>query len=473
MLLKTGTMMKRFCLALVAFLQTAVLLGHGFSADTLVLLANNAWQDISTVCYRTQKKKIAVASYDATSSYQTTSKTTRGGRSKSNCFIRFGFNERLKDSNQHEVACTPTQEFYNARTHQWIPTYKLKIGEELLCANNTRKTIAYISLIQEPLNIFTIEVKHTHTFFVTQHSLLTHNMIIPVAFSIGMSVPFGASAGGTAGGFFGPVTFVAGLAIGCAVGALVKIVCNNKIPTYSVEAYNTHDFEKHVKQQPQVTTFSEPQVVLSPDYVTTQHSIQHESLSTGDEHIHYDESNQPLFSTTIINPPKEKPGCGDTTQNKPLILVTPADPMPVFQNPGYRPLSDEARKMLSGGCVIIPIPESERESNILFTEEKTAEEVISIINELEKNAKPGEETKGKTKQYIVNGTYDDAVNKFNELTPKNIKPISSNDGKTGFIGNLTDGRTANVRTDSTHGAPTLEIYDPSNGKKLKFRYTPS
>ena len=71
------------------------------------------------------------------------------------------------------------------------------------------------------------------------------------------------------------------------------------------------------------------------------------------------------FSITIQNPPKEKPGCGNTAPQKPLMCVTPADPMPVFQNPGYRPLSDEERKMFSGDCTLIPIPESERENMIL------------------------------------------------------------------------------------------------------------
>lgn len=467
-------MMKHFYISLITLVQTTLLLSHGFSTDTLVLLADNTWQQISTVCYRTQKKKINVAAYDTTSSYQTTSKIVRGGRSKSNCFIRLGFEEKLKNSNRHDVTCTPTQEFYSATTHQWIPAYKLKIGDELVCTNNTTKIVAYISLIKEPLDIFTIEVKHSHTFFVTHHSLLTHNMVIPMAFSLGMSIPFGASAGSAAGGFFGPITFLVGAAVGCAVGALVKIVCNSKMPTYTIDTYNTNDFEQYVKQQPQVATFSEPQVTLSPKYLETQQNT--DVIDEGayaEYNFSDDNKNTPCFSTIIYHLPKAKPGCGDTTPQRPLILITPVEPMPAFQNPGCRSLSDQELKLLSGGCTIIPIPESENVPNILFTKEKTAEEVVSIINELEKNSKPCNETKGKTKQYIVDGTYEDALNQFDELTPKNVKPISSSDGKAGFVGNLADGRTANVRTDSSYGAPTLEIYNPLNEKCLKFRYTHS
>ena len=121
--------MKRFYLSLIAAIHATLLIGHGFRADTLVLLADNTWQEINTVCYRTQKKKIRVASYDTALLWHTPSKTIQSGRSRSNCYIRFGFEEK---QSSHDVTCTPTQEFYSATTCQWIPAYKLKIGDALL-----------------------------------------------------------------------------------------------------------------------------------------------------------------------------------------------------------------------------------------------------------------------------------------------------------------------------------------------------
>ncbi len=141
-----------------------------------------------------------------------------------------------------------------------------------------------------------------------------------------------------------------------------------------MEAYDTNRFEQYIKQQPQIATFSEPQVVLGPDYIATQDSMQPETLSAGDEHTHYDDNNEPLFSTIIVNLPKEQPGCGDTTPQKPLILITPADPMPAFQNPGYRPLSDEERKLFSGGCTLIPIPAQKKEDFIMTMTEEDAQQ---------------------------------------------------------------------------------------------------
>jgi hypothetical protein len=40
----------------------------------------------------------------------------------------------------------------------------------------------------------------------------------------------------------------------------------------------------------------------------------------------------------------------------------------------------------------------------------------------------------------------------------------------GKIGKLPDGRTINVRPDSSSKIPTLEVYDPTTGLKIKFRY---
>lgn len=310
-------MMKRFSIFLIFFLQCASLLAHGFSADTLVLLADNTWQQIGTLCSRVQKKHVSVATYNTTASFQTIASAIHGGYSRTNCYIRFGFDERFKHSqNYNEVVCTPTQEFYSATTLQWIPAYMLQVGDTLLCADNKTKTIAYVSLVKESLRVYTLQIKHTHTFFVTHHSLLTHNMVLPIAFNIGLSVPMGAVSGGTAGSFFGPPTIIVGAAIGCFVGVIAKLVCGGKVPSYTIDAYNIHAFEQYMSQQPEVIS--------------------------------------------------EKSGCGDTASQEPFICMIPAEPISVFQSPGYDSLSDDEREMLfSNGCTLIPIPESEKESAII------------------------------------------------------------------------------------------------------------
>ena len=328
--------MKR-CSLLISLLQYTLLCGHGFSADTLVLLAENGWQQISTVAHRVQKKKIAVASYDTDAAFQTVAPATRGGRSTTNCFIHLGFEGQLKDAHRYaELACTPTQEFYCVSTQQWTSAYLLKIGDKLLCAHNTTKTVASISLIKEPLEIFTIEVKRTHTFFVTQHSILTHNMVLPLAFNLGLSIPFGASAGGSIGSFFGPATIVLGATVGCMVGALVKMVYNDRTPRYTFDAYDPNSFEQHIKQQ-------------STAYIDTE--------------------NEPSLSIIIHNPPQAKPGCGSGTEHVEQNYGTPLMPPPEpAQKPGciYPPVEMP--------IILINVPvEAEHWSNYIVTQDKQSD----------------------------------------------------------------------------------------------------
>ncbi len=345
-------------------------------------------------------------------------------------------------------------------------------------------------MVKKKINIYTVEVEDTHNFFVTPHAVLTHNMVLPIAFSVGLSVPFGAGAAGTVGSFFGPVTFVAGAALGCMAGLLVKLIYDDKVPTYTVDRYNIGTFERHVKQQhatSYVNTLSKPQITCSPTYVpaqpTTTITHTYPTKPAGEYSVLIDETEGSSLSLIIPDPSKSVIACGDTTPQEPLILISPAEPMPAFQCPGYSIVPQEKSYI----CILPPttnvipitigcgggIPEelSCKRTNVLFTKEKSPEEIISIINELEKKSKPGEATNGKTKQFEVNGTYDDAMEKFNELTPQNIKEFPSEDGKKIRVGTLADGRTINVRTNSTHGSPTLEIYNPSNERKLKFRYT--
>lgn len=465
--------MKHFICTLLVFLQSSQLFCHGFSADTLVLLAPDGWQEIGSIVHRAQKNKITLASYDTTSSHQTTSHLTRGGHSTTNCFVRINFEAPPKNAH-HNVICAPTQEFYCATTLQWIPAYMPKIGDELLCAHNVTKKVASISLIKEPLDIFTLEVKHTHTFFVTQHALLTHNMVLPIAFNVGLSIPFGAGTGSAAGGFFGPVTFVVGAAIGCIVGALVKIACENKVPRYTVETYDANRFEQQIKHQPQVLTFREPQVTLSADYNAMYQDTDAWSADTHSEHVMLDDENETSFSITIQNPPKEKPGCGNTTPQKPLIYVTPADPMPVFENPGYNPQPPENKNTHPhGGCGGIPdeLKDLLNGPMILTAEDKADDRVNNILD----GATYIDKSNEGTKIYSKPKGYTDALEDFESMQLNGVKIIKNGDGLTG---SLSDGKQVNVRKTSkgNHKGkdkwPTLEIRS-ADGKrsKIKIRYT--
>lgn len=480
-------MMKHFYFVFLALLQSAFLLSHGFSADTLVLLADGGWQQISTVCYSAQKKKIPVASYDTTSSLQTRASVIRGGRSKANCHIRFafadklrrnnhatareraaagGFDERCKDSQGDAIACTPTQEFYCASKRQWVPAYKLNIGDELLCAHNGTKTVAYLALINEPLDIYTIEVKHTHAFFVTQYSILTHNMVLPLAFNIALSIPFGASAGGAAGSFFGPATLVIGAVAGCLVGAFFKILYDGHIPRYTVDAYNANMFEQEMQQK--VLSY-EPRVVPHVNYVNEQFDGLRASEETCSVAVSNDDANKPLCSITIYNQPKEKLGCipGDVElfenqgcpiiiPEKPTILITPAEPMPFFQNPGCGAIPDELKELLNGPIML------------------TADETKGKIDKALEGATLVDIADCGAKIYTKPQDYNDAVKDFERMNLDKVNTAKNGDV---IVGILPDGKRVNVRKTSKgdhkgkNKWPTLEVRS-ADGKrsKIKIRY---
>ncbi|HMM19100.1 MAG TPA: hemagglutinin repeat-containing protein [Selenomonadales bacterium] len=80
-----------------------------------------------------------------------------------------------------------------------------------------------------------------------------------------------------------------------------------------------------------------------------------------------------------------------------------------------------------------------------------------------KDAEPGRETKGRASQYEKPGGYEKALEDFDSMNLNDVQPIPG-----GKMGKLPDGRTVNVRNNSSDGRPTLEVYD---GKKsIKVRY---
>jgi RHS repeat-associated protein len=80
-------------------------------------------------------------------------------------------------------------------------------------------------------------------------------------------------------------------------------------------------------------------------------------------------------------------------------------------------------------------------------------------------ATPGRETKGRTEQWEKSGGQGEADKDFDNLQPKDVRPIPG-----GRTGTLPDGRSVNVRGNSSDGRPTLEIQDGKNS--VKVRYNP-
>lgn len=100
------------------------------------------------------------------------------------------------------------------------------------------KSILHKTFLAQPLRMYALEIENTHTFFVGKYSILTHNIVLPLAASLGFTIPFGSSATGTLGSFFGPVGMIGGFVIGGLVSVAFKVLYENRIHRYKTQTYD-------------------------------------------------------------------------------------------------------------------------------------------------------------------------------------------------------------------------------------------
>jgi hypothetical protein len=252
---------SRIVLVLLSFLvvtDNSSLHTHGFSADTL-LWASGDWKSIQEVCEELTKQSTTYAtpSYDITQGWNIPpalfQKRVKNGwvplksaaRSVTNCSICITL-----DSQRPEIIkCTPTQEFYVSSAHAWKAALDLEPGDELLTINGYRQTIVDVSLVQSSLEVYSISVGHPHTYFVSVHQVLTHNMALP-ALTLTASIPWdmALTAAGHLAVELGPLTcgisiaLAAGTGIGYAIYQWTK--GSTEIPTYklSFDAAKIHTY---------------------------------------------------------------------------------------------------------------------------------------------------------------------------------------------------------------------------------------
>lgn len=242
---------KNLLIIIFAFISInhTISFGHGFGQYTIVHIADGSREEIGMLCRRSLHKTIAVASYNTDSSTPTTNFISSCGHSTTSWFVQFCLEgSSLNQVGSDKIICTPTQEFYVPSTQNWVQAYQLQVGDELLCKHGTKKVSA-CEYVQERLEIYTLEIQDTHTFFVGYHGVLTHNMVLPAALGLGFSVPFGSIAGSTAGAFFGPVTIAMGAVVGALIGAFVSTTMNDTVPAYNFEIGNTEYIDNFIRQR--------------------------------------------------------------------------------------------------------------------------------------------------------------------------------------------------------------------------------
>lgn len=208
-------------------ISIGLLQGHGIEKSTLVETTKGS-QSIEVI-----KPRKKIISYETKRKQKVKTSVRTTGRSVSNCYIRIRCNT-LGVSEYEEILCTPIQEFYRLNDDVWIPGIQLSAGDMLKSNTHEFVTITQIELVHEPLEVYALEVRKYHNFFVGKYGLLTHNITLPWEVAIGISIPLGeAATGGAAGGFFGPVGVVGGIIVGSILGCGLQYLENqDKIHQY-------------------------------------------------------------------------------------------------------------------------------------------------------------------------------------------------------------------------------------------------
>lgn len=216
-----------------AFLvSNALLHPHGFHKNTVILyddsrcilslqntierVKNNTTQYVSSYDQQEQKyveKRVRVAGFSHVPFY---------------CIVSVNNGEDLP------IICSPTQHFYRLVDNEWVPAQNLVIGDKLLAKRNGFVSVTDLEFVQERLDVYTIHVKDTYTSLVGTHGIVAHNLILPVAATIGLGIPFSTGCGSGIGAVFGPVGFIGGILLGVGCGFLVNACYKDRYVEYSV-----------------------------------------------------------------------------------------------------------------------------------------------------------------------------------------------------------------------------------------------
>lgn len=203
-----------FAVIFLAFLTVHNTHPHGFHADTTVHCENGrSLQPIEYIASKVKDgKRRSVVSYDVCAHKYIEKSVQMAGRSK----IPYYCVLSVHGKQDERIICSPIQRFYRLSDNAWICAHELRNGDQLLCVRGGVVSVDEVQLIKEPLTVYTLQVKDTHTFLVGMHGIVAHNILLPAVAVVGLSIPFDVGwSCGTLGISLGPVSVVCG-ALRCA-----------------------------------------------------------------------------------------------------------------------------------------------------------------------------------------------------------------------------------------------------------------
>ena len=221
--------MHRIFTTLVLF--HILLSGHGFGGNTHVKTAAGYWESIEQLVEYSDTQY--VMSYHCDSTQCHSHKILARSRSITNCY----FTINVDGYPAADIICSPLQQFYLPEKHCWTLAHDLHVGDVLLTEREGNLPIVRIAFVDQQLEFYALKIEHPHTFFVGRHSVLTHNMDLPVA-SLCWELPLTISTLSAAGGV---LTGCAATASGVAVGAIAASLIYSAVIDHKAKKY--HDVQ--------------------------------------------------------------------------------------------------------------------------------------------------------------------------------------------------------------------------------------
>jgi hypothetical protein len=221
-------------LALCTFFHYSFISGHGFSGNTYVKVPPGHWESIEQLVEHSETQ--SVMSYHYKNQQHHSHKILARARSTTNCYYTIN----LDNSPFADITCSPLQQFYLPEKNCWSPAHALEVGDVLLTEREGNLPIVRITFVEQQLDLYALKIECPHTFFVGRHSVLTHNMNLPVA-SLCWELPLTISTISTVGGLF---TGFAAAASGVTVSAIAASLIYSAVMDYKAKRYHKVEIPK-------------------------------------------------------------------------------------------------------------------------------------------------------------------------------------------------------------------------------------
>lgn len=202
--------------------------GHGFAGSTYVRMPSGYFESIEQIVE--QAEAMSVMSYHCDTRQCRPHKILARASSVTNCYYAFNLDNGPSD----DIVCSPLQVFYLSEKNCWAPAHALQVGDVLITAYEGNLPITCLRLVEQQIDIYALKIECPHTFLVGRHSVLTHNMNLPIA-SLCWELPLTITTLSTFGGLF---TGCMAAASGVAVGAIAASLLYSAIKDHKAKHYH-------------------------------------------------------------------------------------------------------------------------------------------------------------------------------------------------------------------------------------------